>query len=94
MFTRIGEKKIGRKISKIDFIDPYDAKKMEFDYGTSLLSKVSYQDIVNYLLFVPSAFTAEELKCYKSMDAYNYYVSGLVKEIGVKHFGYGKGMSF
>ena len=42
---------------------------------------------VNDLIFAPSAFTAEELKCYKSMAAYDYYVSGFVKEVGVKLFG-------
>ena len=39
------------KISKINFIDPYDMEKTGFDYGMDLLPKVVYPDIVNYLLF-------------------------------------------
>ena len=66
------------KISKINFIDPYDMKKTEFDYGMDFSSKVVYPDVVNYLLFAPSPYTAEQLKCFKSMDSYNYFVSGLV----------------
>ena len=64
--------------------------KKDFDYGI----KVSCLDIVSYLLFESSAFTAEELNCYKSINEYNYYASGFVEEVGVKVFGYGKGMSF
>ena len=44
-------------------------KKTEFDYGMDLLPKVVYPDIVNYLLFAPSPHTAEQLKCFKSMDS-------------------------
>ena len=35
--------------------------------------KISFPDIANYLLFPPSAVTAEEVKCYKTMEAYNYF---------------------
>ena len=41
---------------------------------------------MNYLLFAPSPVTAEELKCYKSMEAYNYFLCGWVKEIATKSF--------
>ena len=33
-------KKYIEKISKINFIDPYDMKKTEFDYGMDLLPKI------------------------------------------------------
>ena len=55
------------KISKINFIDPYDMKKTEFDYGMHLLTRIVYPDIVNYLLFAPSPDTAEQLKCFKDI---------------------------
>ena len=74
------------KISKINFIDPYDMKKTEFDYGMDLLPKIVYPDIVNYLLCAPSPYTAEQLKCFKAMDSYNYFLSGFVKEVGAKVF--------
>ena len=61
-------------------------KKTEFDYGMDLLPKVVYPDIVNYLLFAPSPYTAEQLKCFKAMDSYNYFLSGFVKEFGAKVF--------
>ena len=74
------------KISKINFIDPYEMKKTEFDYGMDLLPKIVYPDIVNYLLFAPSPYTAEQIKCFNAMDSYNYFLSGFVKEVGAKVF--------
>ena len=74
------------KISKIDFIDPYLLKPTDLNYDSDVLPQVSYPDIVNYLLFAPSPMTGEQLKCYKSMDAYNYYLSGFVKKVGIKQF--------
>ena len=61
-------------------------KKTEFDYGMDLLPKIVYPDIVNYLLFAPCPYTAEELKCFKAKDSYNYFLNGFVKEVGTKVF--------
>ena len=48
----------------------------------SLLPDISWPDIYNYLISHPSgAFTNESLKAYKSLDAYNYFVSGHVQEV-------------
>ena len=74
------------KISKIHFIYPYDMKKTELDYVMDLGPKIVYPDIVNYLLFAPSPYTAEQLKCFKAMDSYNYFLSGFVKEVGANVF--------
>ena len=61
-------------------------KKTEFDYGMDLLPKIANPDIVNYLLFAPSPYTAEHLECFKAMYSYNYFLSGFVKEVGAKVF--------
>jgi hypothetical protein len=75
------------KIANISFEDPYNQDKDVFDYGREHLPQTSYPDIVNYLMFAPSPATSEELKCFKSMDAYHHFVSGFIKSVGVKVYG-------
>ena len=70
-------------MKKFDYgIDPYDMKK--FDYGIDSLTNVVNPDDVNDLLFALSPYTAEQLKCLKSMDSYKYFVSGFDKEVAAK----------
>ncbi|KAM9365153.1 uncharacterized protein KZ484_011342 isoform 1-T1 [Pholidichthys leucotaenia] len=38
-------------------------------------------DIYNYLVNTPSRYTGESLKAYKSLDAYSYFVAGLVRNV-------------
>ena len=48
----------------------------------SLLPDLSWPNICNYLINHPSGvFTNESLKGYKPLDAYNYFVSGHVREV-------------
>eukprot|EP00794_Sanderia_malayensis_P013402 gene13402-14777_t len=61
-----------KKIEKIS-MDPYDVTDLLPDW--SFLPKITYPDIVNYLLFTPSPYTSEDLKSYKSLEAYNQMVS-------------------
>ena len=75
-----------QKISKINNVDPYCLKKEELVFEKDFYPKITYPDIVNYLLFAPSPVTSDELKCYKSMDAYNQFLCGWVKEISFKLF--------
>ena len=60
--------------------NPYDL--LGWKNEVSLLPDISWPDIYNYLTSHPSgAFTNESLKAYKSLDAYNYFVSGHVQEV-------------
>ena len=42
---------------------------------------VLYVDIYNYLILTPSEYTHDQLKAYKSMDGYNYFVNGWVSNL-------------
>ena len=46
-----------------------------------ILPSVAYPDMVNYLVFSPSPYTAEDLKSYKGLEAYNQMVCGWVREM-------------
>ena len=43
--------------------------------------EVTYPDIVNYLIHTTSTYTLNELKAYKSLESYNYFISGFVIDI-------------
>lgn len=42
---------------------------------------VSYPDIYNYFVETPSIYTKQELKAYKSLDGYKYFVDGWVSDV-------------
>ena len=73
-----------QKISVVEHIDPYTLKKQDWTSDIRYFPSVTYPDVVNCMLFAPSPVTSEELKCYKSLDAFNQFMEGWVKEIGVK----------
>ena len=68
------------KLSAIKGQDPYEI--VLWSTEKSLLPSTTYMDIVNYLIFTPSPYTKEELRCYKGLDAYNQFVSGWVRDVG------------
>ena len=76
------------KISEIEDVDPYSLSKSDYFSDKEFYPKITYPDLVNYLLLAPgpNKVTYEEMKCYKSMEACNQFHCGWVKEIGVKLF--------
>lgn len=66
------------KLSVIGGQDPYEI--LSWSEDPQILPKITYPDIVNYLIFSPSPYTMDDLKSYKSLEAYNYFVSGWVRE--------------
>lgn len=62
--------------------DPYALNDGWFNTtDPSKLPPVQYLDIYNYLVNTPGPCTGEALRAYKSLDTYNYYVCGHVKNI-------------
>ena len=63
--------------------DPYNITE-GWEDKVSLLPDVAYPDVYSYLIESPSDFTKDKLKAYKSLEAYNFFVSGHVQDIYVK----------
>ena len=57
---------------------PYELEQVSWTDDVTLWPPVEFPDIVFYLLQTPGVYTREKLKAYKSLGAYNYFVSGLV----------------
>ena len=62
------------------------SQKEAFTENIDCFPKVTYPDIVNYSLFAPSPLLKEQLKMYETLELYNHFVSGWVKDVGVKLF--------
>ena len=58
----------------------------DFQADFERLPNLTYPDIVNNLIFTPSPYTAEDLKAYKSLEAYNQFTNGWVSNVLVKEF--------
>ena len=81
------KERYNEKISFIENVDPYLVKKEDFSNDVESFPSVTYPHIVNYFLFAPSPLTKDQLKAYKALESYNQFVSGWVKDVGVKEFG-------
>ena len=75
------------KLKLIGDVDPYELNVKSMSSDIKDLPAVLYPDIVNYCLYKKSAFTLSELKSYKSLDAYNQFVSGWVSGVCSKAIG-------
>ena len=64
--------------------DPYALRKSDFSENIELLLKVQYPDIVHYLVLQTSWATKTQMKAYKSMDAYNFFVSEWVNTLCIR----------
>ena len=78
------------KISLAGFSeDPYCCLEMKGKGSSEVVSiewtnwpDISWPDIYNYLILIPGV-THEQLKAYKSLEGYNYYVNGKVSNVVV-----------
>ncbi|XP_041840869.1 uncharacterized protein LOC121639609 [Melanotaenia boesemani] len=74
-----------RYTEKLGFVggaDPYELAPTSWsNEDPESLPSIAYPDIVNYLVFSPSPYTAEDLKSYKGLEAYNQMVCGWVREL-------------
>ena len=56
------------------------------------IPKISLADIYNYLINTPSAYTHENLKAYKSLEAFNFTACNHVQD--VFHYSFSKELKF
>lgn len=65
------------KVEICEGVDPYTidmvaTRKEDFP-------AVEYQDLYNYLVFSTSTYSADQMRAYKSLDAYIFFQNGWVK---------------
>ncbi len=70
-----------RKLKTFNITDPYSVPQVCFNplnKDSSSLPDTGYYDVYNYLVRGSSFYSENELKAYKSLDAYRYFESGYV----------------
>ena len=93
LFILLNNCKANQNIIFIHQQDPYDIQ--DGSYDQELLPAIDYMDIVNYLVFSKSAYTQDEMRAFKGLEAYNQFVCGWVRDvqckiINNKHVVFGK----
>lgn len=72
------------KILKCCGIDPYVLKEKELSYNRNDFPDITLLDITNHMIHSVSPFTKKQFKNYKGMEAYSFFESGFVLNIGSK----------
>ena len=75
------QKRYREKIELLGQVDPYDIQECYLAEDVESLPVVTYLDIVNYFIFTPSPYTSEDMKAYKSLEAYNQVLNGWVRDV-------------
>ena len=61
--------------------DPYAVSQEEWVDDVTKWPTVLYGDVYNYLIESKGRYTAKSLKAFKSLEAFNYFISGHVRTI-------------
>ena len=61
--------------------DPYAVPDEKWVDDITKWPSIEYGDIYNYLIDLKGRYTKESLKAFKSLEAYNYFVSGHVRTV-------------
>ena len=72
-----------QKMGFINGLDPYEVASKEWCVGEDLLPPFAREDIFSYLVCGVSAYTHEEFRCYKSLEAYKQLTDGKVHDMEV-----------
>ena len=71
------------KLEVIGNTDPYSAPGSDFFVKIGDFRSICYPDIVSYLVFSPSPFSADDMRAYKSLEAHNQVIEGWVRDVKV-----------
>ena len=82
-------KRYAEKLDMIGFsCDPYAKHSShQWSKASTKWPEIEYPDVYNYLVNTPSPYTKEEMKAYKSLEGYKYFVDGWVEKVLVQHGG-------
>ena len=78
------KKRYREKLSAISGVDPFTlegGKRSGPLEATDFLLQVDFTDLVSYLVLQTNFVTVKQFKSHKSLEAYNQFVRGWIKEV-------------
>lgn len=78
------KKRYADKLDLVNGIDPYEIPRSEWQDNVDLWPAITHVHVCMYLILSPSPYTKEDLLNYKSLDCYQNFVRGWVREVLVK----------
>ena len=75
------KKSYEEKLRDVNITDPYAMRKTAFDVKPERWPKVTFADTYFYLVNSTSKFTHSQMKAYKSLDAYQFVVTGQTYDV-------------
>ncbi|KAJ8910131.1 hypothetical protein NQ315_003502 [Exocentrus adspersus] len=70
-----------KKIDLINGIDPYTPGRDRVKANLDSVPDVTIMDMVNYLILSHSFYADQQMKAYKSLEAYKFYEAGFVQDV-------------
>ena len=75
------------KLKSIEGQVPYEISRKEWIDDVDCWPDITYINVEMYLLFAARPYTQEQLMNYKSLDRYQNFANGWVREVLCKKFG-------
>ena len=78
------KKRYAEKLELVDGIDPYEVAKRDWQDNVDLWPAITQLQVCMYLILAPSPYSEKDFLNYKSLDCYQNFVRGWVRQVLVK----------
>lgn len=78
------KKRYDEKMRKCGGIDPYTMEQKKLSSNSKDFPQITIYDIANYMIHSVSSYTKKSFENYKGTEAYKFFESGFVLNIGSK----------
>ena len=81
------KQRYAEKLKLINGHDPYELPREEWKDNIDMWPAITYVHVCMYLILYPSPYTNDDMLNYKSLDSFQNFQNGWVREVLVKEVG-------